>query len=151
MYMHLCAISEVVPLFFRTLGPWPSVTWPQPWHLQWWKLVGSCLADWDQRRCVFVRNKLHKKYELEVAEEILILTTVTLKSKTKLHSAALNTSLIKMKRPLWLLVICIWIKSKYLISCPIPIWNGLIPFPRCRSDHDFSIRHTSNRKEAVHL
>ena len=78
------------------------------WHyhnlgfLTWWELVRSCPADWDQSSRLFDRKKITELYQLQIAEESRTLTTMSLKSKTKLQSATLNSPLIKMKRPLLL-------------------------------------------------
>ena len=95
MYMYLCVISEVVSLLlnFMTLTMNDTITTSASLYGgSWLEAVQSHLGS----------KALAKLYQLQTAEESQTLTTMSLKSKTKLHSATLNSSLIKMKRPLFL-------------------------------------------------
>ena len=127
------------------------------WHyhtlgfLIWWELVRSCPADWDQSSRLFDRKNYKIISTSNCRREPDFDNNVT---KIQNKAAQCYTEpFTYQNEKASVLVICIWITSKYLISCPNPIWNDLIPFPRCRPDHDFSIdllRHTSRKKE-VHL
>ena len=151
VYMNLCVISEVVSLLlnFVTLTMNDTITTLASLH------GGSWFEAVQLTGIRAVASSIEKNYR--------IISTSNCRREpdfdnnvTQIQNEAVQCyteQFTYQNEKASVLVICIWIKSKYLISCPIPIWNDLIPFPRCRSDHDFSIdllRHISRKKE-VHL